>query len=124
VQLGMSALGHKRTYAVQKGMSALHPKADIPFASGEPRCGVSGIVRSCYRKLIAAPVAASAQRGPTMIVMMPFAFELITMLAMLALGFVLGRIWEIRQQMSRKREREEADFRRIPTARLTAEQNF
>jgi hypothetical protein len=37
---------------------------------------------------------------------------------------VLGRIWEIRQQMSKKREREEADFRRIPTARLTAEQNF
>jgi hypothetical protein len=26
----MSALGHKRTFAVQKGMSALHPKADIP----------------------------------------------------------------------------------------------
>jgi hypothetical protein len=25
----MSALGHKRTYAVQKGMSALPPKADI-----------------------------------------------------------------------------------------------
>ena len=59
-----------------------------------------------------------------MIVMMPFAFELITMLAMLALGFVLGRIWEIRQQMIKKREREEVDFRRIPTARLTPEQNF
>jgi hypothetical protein len=30
----VSALGHKRTYAVQKGMSALHPiataKADMP----------------------------------------------------------------------------------------------
>ena len=25
----MSALGHKRTYAVQTGMSALPPKADI-----------------------------------------------------------------------------------------------
>jgi hypothetical protein len=25
----MSALGHKRTYAVQKGMSALPPKADM-----------------------------------------------------------------------------------------------
>ncbi len=24
----MSALGHKRTFAVQNGMSALHPKAD------------------------------------------------------------------------------------------------
>ena len=58
-----------------------------------------------------------------MIVMMPFAFEPITMLAMLALGFVLGRIWEIRQQMIKKRECEEAD-RRIPTAHITAEQNF
>jgi hypothetical protein len=55
---------------------------------------------------------------------MPFVFELITMLAMLALGFVLGRIWEIRQQIIKKREHEEANFRRIPTARLTAEQNF
>jgi hypothetical protein len=27
----MSALGHKRTYAVQKGMSALPPKADIDW---------------------------------------------------------------------------------------------
>ncbi|MGB8238048.1 MAG: hypothetical protein WCF35_19665, partial [Pseudolabrys sp.] len=26
----MSALGHKRTFAVQKGMSALPPIADIP----------------------------------------------------------------------------------------------
>ena len=25
----MSALGHKRTFAVQLGMSALHPKADM-----------------------------------------------------------------------------------------------
>jgi hypothetical protein len=57
-------------------------------------------------------------------VSMPFVFELITMLAMLALGFVLGRIWEIRQQMIKKREHEEADFRRIPTAHLPAEQNF
>jgi hypothetical protein len=27
MQLAMSALGHKRTYAVQQAMSALHPKA-------------------------------------------------------------------------------------------------
>ena len=27
--MSMSALGHKRTFAVQKGMSALPPKADI-----------------------------------------------------------------------------------------------
>ena len=30
----MSALGHKRTFAVQYGMSALHPKADM---CGAPR---------------------------------------------------------------------------------------
>jgi hypothetical protein len=59
-----------------------------------------------------------------MIVMMRFAFELITIVAMLAIAFVLGRIWEIRQQMIKKREHEEANFRQIPTARLTAEQNF
>jgi hypothetical protein len=29
VCLGMSALGQKRTFAVQSGMSALPPKADI-----------------------------------------------------------------------------------------------
>jgi hypothetical protein len=50
--------------------------------------------------------------------MMPFVFELITMLALLALGFVLGRIWEVRRQMIKKREQEEADFRRIPTAHV------
>ena len=33
----MSALGHKRTYAVQKGMSALPPKADM--------CGATRYVR-------------------------------------------------------------------------------
>ena len=33
----MSALGHKRTYAVQKGMSALPPKADICSAQAHVR---------------------------------------------------------------------------------------
>ena len=33
----MSALGHKRTFAVQNGMSALHPKADM--------CGATRHVR-------------------------------------------------------------------------------
>ena len=31
--------------------------------------------------------------------MMPMVFELITMLAVLGLGFVLGRIWEIRRNV-------------------------
>ena len=49
--------------------------------------------------------------------MMPFVFELIIMLAVLTLGFVLGRIWEIRQQEIAHRNRGEAGFR-IPTAHL------
>ena len=34
---GMSALGQKRTFAVQTGMSALHPKADVCSALGDVR---------------------------------------------------------------------------------------
>ena len=33
---------------------------------------------------------------------MPLVFELITMLALCALGFVFGRLWEIRQQTIRQ----------------------
>ena len=33
----MSALGHKRTFAVQNGMSALPPKADICSAQADVR---------------------------------------------------------------------------------------
>jgi hypothetical protein len=32
-------------------------------------------------------------------------FELISMLAMLVLGFILGRIWEIRREMRRSHQR-------------------
>ena len=31
----MSALGQKQTFAVQKGMSALHPKADMCSAQAQ-----------------------------------------------------------------------------------------
>ncbi len=34
-----SALGHKPTYAVQKGMSALHPRADMCAATRDVRFG-------------------------------------------------------------------------------------
>ena len=44
-------------------------------------------------------------------------FELITMLAVLGLAFVLGRIWEIRQQEILWQKNEEAGFK-IPTAYL------
>ena len=33
----MSALGHTQTFAVQNGMSALHPKADMCSALGDVR---------------------------------------------------------------------------------------
>ena len=33
----MSALGHKQTFAVQNGMSALHPKADMCGATKDVR---------------------------------------------------------------------------------------
>ena len=48
----MSALGHKRTYAVQKGMSALPPKADM--------CGALAHVRFVPIADIAAYLPMSA----------------------------------------------------------------
>ena len=44
-------------------------------------------------------------------------FKLITILAVLGLGFVLGRIWEIRQQEILQRKHEQAGFE-IPTAHI------
>ena len=40
---------------------------------------------------------------------MDIVFELVTMLAALALGFVLGRIWEIRREL----QREQSHRRRV-----------
>jgi len=50
--------------------------------------------------------------------MMSIGFELITMLAGLGLGFVVGRMWEIRQQEILRRDHEKAGFG-IPTAYLS-----
>ena len=47
----MSALGQKQTFAVQKGMSALPPKADM--------CGALGDVRFVPIADIAPPIAQS-----------------------------------------------------------------
>jgi hypothetical protein len=55
--------------------------------------------------------------GPRTNSMMPMVFELITMLAVLGLGFVLGRIWEIRQQEILRLKHEQAGFE-IPIAYL------
>ena len=42
---------------------------------------------------------------------MAIVFELVTMLAVLALGFVFGRIWEIRRELQRK----QSHRRRVPS---------
>ena len=44
-------------------------------------------------------------------------FDLIAMLAVLGLAFVLGRMWEIRQQEILRRDHERFSFR-IPTAHI------
>jgi hypothetical protein len=49
--------------------------------------------------------------------MTPIVFELITMLAVLGLGFVLGRMWELRQQEILRLKHEKAGFE-IPTAHI------
>ena len=50
----MSALGHKRTYAVQKGMSALPPKAtakaDIGALNSEHSPGVISMSALCQNR--------------------------------------------------------------------------
>jgi uncharacterized membrane protein len=45
-------------------------------------------------------------------------FELITMLAIFALGFVFGRIWKIHLQEIRQRSQDDQAGFRIPTAHL------
>ena len=53
----MSALGHKQTFAVQIGMSALPPKADIVPTIADVR-----FVNSRHRVLLDHPFGASVQR--------------------------------------------------------------
>jgi len=50
--------------------------------------------------------------------MMPLVFELITMLAIFALGFVFGRIWKIHLQEIRQRSQDDQAGFRVPTAHL------
>ena len=52
----MSALGHKRTYAVQKGMSASHPKADMCGATRDVCFGPEADI---------APYSISSSAGPS-----------------------------------------------------------
>ena len=44
----MSALGHKRTFAMRKAMSALPPKADIPSSTGLQEILYSQRSADCY----------------------------------------------------------------------------
>jgi len=50
--------------------------------------------------------------------MMPLVFELITILAVFALGFLFGRIWKIHLQEIRQRSQDDQAGFRIPTAHL------
>jgi hypothetical protein len=50
----MSALGQKQTYAVQKGMSALPPKADMCGATAHVRFGPKADVASLIDDLVGA----------------------------------------------------------------------
>jgi hypothetical protein len=52
----MSALGHKRTYAVQKGMSALPPKADM--------CGAKRNVRKVPKADISPALRLLKEQQP------------------------------------------------------------
>ena len=47
----MSALGHKRTYAVQKAMSALHPIATAKATSRKRSCPLYPRKRTCAVQL-------------------------------------------------------------------------
>jgi hypothetical protein len=51
----MSALGHKRTYAAQKGMSALPPKADIRGTNKNVRSVAEADTGRLLDHLVGAP---------------------------------------------------------------------
>src|SRR5262249_37652725 len=63
----MSALGHKRTCAVQKGMSALPPKADMCGAARDvrygPKADIARPIRSPHRHA-AGMILGSSGRAP------------------------------------------------------------
>ena len=51
--------------------------------------------------------------------MMPLVFELIIMLALLVLGFVCGRVWEIRRELRQRSQRlDDNAGSMIPTAQI------
>jgi hypothetical protein len=61
----MSALGHKRTFAAQKGMSALPPIADICSALAHVRfVPIADIIALFERSHIVVPTVGAGTRGP------------------------------------------------------------
>ena len=50
----MSAFGHKRTYAVQRAMSALPPKADMCSATKDVRYGPKADMAHLFDNLVGA----------------------------------------------------------------------
>ena len=50
--------------------------------------------------------------------MMPLVFELIIMLALLVLGFVCGRVWEIRRELRQRSRLDDNAGSMIPTAQI------
>ena len=56
--IAMSALGQKQTFALQTGMSALHPKADIPSADCNVRFVLTADMK-CPMLLLLRSSAAS-----------------------------------------------------------------
>jgi len=56
----MSALGQKQTYAMQKGMSALPPKADMCSAARDVRFGPIAVAPTRSRR---QPLSCTTARG-------------------------------------------------------------
>jgi hypothetical protein len=64
---GMSALGHKQTYAVQKGMSALPPKATLNASKKIHSGPIADVAKTCARtdsEVITLPLAGICLANP------------------------------------------------------------
>ena len=83
----MSALGQKQTFAVQKGMSALPPKADMCGATSDVRFVPIADMHDCCRYSITSSARASTDGG----IVRPSAFAVLRLIDQLVLGRRLHR---------------------------------
>jgi hypothetical protein len=60
----MSALGHKQTFAVQNGMSALHPKADMCAATKDVRYVPEADIGFLFNHLVGTSVKHCRNLNP------------------------------------------------------------